>query len=103
MQYETPSEHLPCTHVFEQHWLPVLQVLPEVSQLGVSAAHLPLLHFPPQHWLSAVHVTPSEMHAAAAHFLFWQLKLQQSVVEVQASFVAPHELNTAAQVCVVVS
>jgi hypothetical protein len=53
----------------EQHWLPVVQALPDVSQLAFRAAHAPLLHLPPQHWLSAVHFWLSEMQAAA-HLLF---------------------------------
>ena len=74
-----------------------MHALPEVSQLALSAAHTPLLHLPPQHWLSAVHFWVSETHAVA-HFLFWQLRLQHSVAELQASFTAAHVVKTDAQV-----
>jgi len=99
MQKETPSAHLPCTQVFEQHWSAVsaVQELPEVSQLGLSATQAPFVHLPPQHWLSEPHCAPSEIHAAAAHFLFSQRKLQQSVAAAQASFVAAQVVKTDAQ------
>lgn len=102
MQYETPSAHLPCTQVFEQHWAAVasVQELPDVAQLGLRAAHAPLLHLPPQHSLSALHLAPSETHAAAAHCLFSQRRLQQSVAAAHASLLAAQLVNTDAQALV---
>jgi|SRR6478735_7542321 len=100
MQYETPRAHLPWTQVFEQHCPAVsaVQALPDVVQLGLSAAHAPFVHFPPQHSPSAPHLAPSEMHAAAAHCLFSQRRLQQSVAAAQATLAAPQVVKTDAQV-----
>src|SRR3954468_7639162 len=99
MQKETPSEHLPWRQVFEQHLSAVsaVQALPEVSQLELSATHAPFVHLPPQHSLSAPHLPLSEIHAAAAHRLFSQRKLQQSVAAVQASFADAQVVKTDAQ------
>src|SRR5260221_8085566 len=103
MQYETYSEQLFLTQVFEQHWLPRVHALPEVSQARLSGTHLPLVHLPPQHWLSAVPAAWSVVQAAVAHFPLWQCKLQQSVPVLQVSFVAPHTPTTDAQVWLFVS
>ena len=98
MQYETPSVHLPFVHVFEQQEAPVVHELPDVLQLGLSAAQVPETQLPLQHCASAVHFCVSEMHAAAVHFLFSQRRLQQSVPVAQLSLVAPQVVTTEAQV-----
>ena len=61
----------------EQQSALVVQALPSVLHIELSAAHLPPVHEPLQHWLFAVHATPSEMQVGKPHAPLLQTLLQQ--------------------------
>ena len=91
------------SQVLEQHSAPDLQELPDVVQAAFNGAHTPLAQEPPQHCALLVHFWLSETQAAAAHCLFSQRRLQQSVAEAQASVAEAHVVSTDAQLLLLAS